>query len=140
MEFDDLLVVSSPSPVNPALQPILVEEVQAYLTKRGYAYAADVKDADFTIGFAIGGAPTAKTTVFGDNYNQVRIIGDGVDEEIVTQESTQAGLAIDFYDPSGGKKWTGWAVQEITMGDQMRLRSTVRDTVALILKKFPPES
>lgn len=138
-EEDELLVVSTPSPVNPALSSILVEEVQAYLTKRGYTYTPKAADADFTIGFAVGGTPTATTTVFGDNYNQVRIVGEGVNEERVTQESTQAGLVIDFYDPAGNKKWTGWAVQEITMGDQIRLRSTVQDTVAIILKTFPPE-
>ncbi|MGE0623622.1 MAG: DUF4136 domain-containing protein [Pseudomonadales bacterium] len=137
---DNLLVVSSPSPVNPALQSVLVEEVQAYLTKRGYRQAARPADADFTIGFAVGGMPSVRTTTFGDNYNQVRVIGEGVDEETVTQESTQAGLLIDFYDPAGNKKWTGWAVQELSMGDQIRLRSTVRDTVAVILKDFPPEA
>jgi len=135
---DHLLVVASANQVNPALEPILVEEVQTYLTKRGYRLVPRAADADFTIGFAIGGAPTMRTTTFGDNYNQIRVVGQGVDEETVTQESTQAGLLIDFYDPSGNKKWTGWAVQEISMGDQMRLRSTVRDTIAIILKNFPP--
>ncbi len=137
---DNLLVVSSPTPVNPALQSILVEEVQAYLTKRGFTYAPQPADADFTIGFGVGGLPSARTTTFGDNYNQVRIVGQGVDAETVTQESTQAGLLIDFYDPAGNKKWTGWATDEITMSDQMRLRTTVRDIIAIILKNFPPGS
>jgi len=137
---DNVLVVASANQVNPALQPILMEEVQSYLTKRGYRYVPRVADADFTVGFAIGGTPSMRTTTFGDNYNQIRVVGQGVDEETVTQESTQAGLLIDFYDPAGNKKWTGWAVQEISMGDQMRLRSTVRDTIAVILKNFPPET
>ena len=137
---EDVLVVSSASPVNPALEPILVEEVQAYLTKRGYRFVTDPAAADFTIGFAVGGNPSTRTTAFGDNYNQVRIIGAGVDDEVVNQDSTRAGLMIDFYDRSGTKKWMGWAVDEITMGDQMQLRSTVRDIVAIILKNFPPEA
>jgi hypothetical protein len=135
---DNVLVVASANQVNPALQPILMEETQAYLTKRGYRYVPGVSDADFTVGFAIGGTPSMRTTTFGDNYNQVRVVGQGVDAQTITQESTQAGLLIDFYDPAGNKKWTGWAVQEISMGDQMRLRSTVRDTIAVILKNFPP--
>lgn len=135
---DNVLVVSSPTPVNPALQPILVEEVRDYLTKNGYRQASSPADADFHIGFAVGGTPSMRTTTFGNNYNQVRVVGQGIDSETVTQQSTQAGLLIDFYDHSGNKKWTGWAVQEISMGDQIRLRSTVRDAVAIILKNFPP--
>ena len=136
----DVLVVSSPSPVNPALQPILMEETQAYLTKKGYRYAPTVADADFTIGFSVGGNPSMRTTVFGDNYNQVWIIGEGVQDMVVTQESTQAGLMIDFYDSAGNKKWMGWALDEVTYSDQVRLRSTVKDIVAIILKHFPPEN
>lgn len=137
---ENVLVVSAANPVNPALEQILVDEVRAYLTKRGFQYVPTAADADFTIGFAVGANPSARTTAFGNNYNQVRIVGRGVDDVVVTQESNRAGLLIDFYDRAGDKQWIGWAVQEITMGDQIRLRSTVRDVVSVILKNFPPES
>jgi hypothetical protein len=34
----------------------------------------------------------------------------------------------------------GWTVQEITMGDQKRLRVTVNELVGVILGHFPPEA
>lgn len=137
---DNVLVVAAASPVNPALEQILVEEVRAYLTRRGFQYVPSAADADFTIGFAVGANPSARTTAFGNNYNQVRIVGRGVDDVVVTQESSRAGLLIDFYDRAGNKQWIGWAEEEITMGDQIRLRSTVQDAVSVILKNFPPKS
>ncbi|MGD8416182.1 MAG: DUF4136 domain-containing protein [Pseudomonadales bacterium] len=135
------LVVSAPAPVNPALESILREEVRAYLTRRGYGYSADADEADFLVGFAVGATPTSRTTSFGDNSNQVRIVGQAVEAETVTQDATTAGLVIDFYDrPSGRKQWMGWTVQEMSMGDRMELRQTVHDAVTIILANFPPEA
>ena len=68
------------------------------------------------------------------------MVGQTQSAEVVTQESTEAGLVIDLYQqPSGDKKWMGWTVQEITMGDMQRLRVTVSELVGVILGHFPPE-
>ncbi len=135
------LVVASPNPPNPALEPTLKEEVQAYLTRRGFRVASSPADADFLVGFAVGGTPTLRTTAYTDSSRQVHIVGSATDlhAAVANQESTAAGLVIDvFAQPSGEKKWMGWTVQEITTGDLMRLRVTVRDLVATILQHFPP--
>jgi hypothetical protein len=135
-----VLVVATPNPVNPALEPTLKETTQAYLTGRGYRFVADPGEADFVVGFSVGGTPTVNTASFTDNYRQVRIIGQSRDAEVVTQESTEAGLVIDIYDRvSGQKKWMGWSVTEVTRSDQVNLRPAVRELIGIILEHFPPE-
>ncbi len=134
------LVVASPNPPNPALEPTLKEEVRNYLTRRGFRYTPNEADADFVIGFAVGGTPTTRTTAFTNNYRQGRIVGQGLSNEVVNQESSEGGLVIDMFDQqSGDKKWMGWAIQEITMGDMVQLQRTVRETVDVILQHFPPD-
>lgn len=137
---DRALVVSSPDPVNPRLEPLLKEEVQRYLTRKGFTYSATVDEADFVVGFAVGGTPTARTTAFTGNYRQVYIVGATQSAQVVTQQGMDGGLVIDLYEQdSGQKKWMGWAIQEITMSDQVRLQVTVRELVGVILKNFPPQ-
>lgn len=134
------LIVSSPDPVNPALESVLKEEVQRYLTRKGFTFSPKVEDADFVIGFAVGSTPTARTTIFTSNYRQVYIIGDTRPAQVVTQQGMDGGLVIDLYErDSGQKKWMGWAIQEITMSDQVRLQGTVRELVGIILQHFPPQ-
>ncbi|MEJ2087811.1 MAG: DUF4136 domain-containing protein [Gammaproteobacteria bacterium] len=133
------LVSAAPNPVNPALEPALKEETRAYLTSRGFTYVSAPEQADFVIGFAVGGTPTVRSTSFTDNYRQVQIVGASRNAEVVTQESTEGGLVIDFYDAqSGQKKWMGWSLMEITMSDRVNLQPTVRQLVAIILQHFPP--
>lgn len=135
------LVTSSPNAVNPALEPTLKEVVREYLTGQGFTYSEKVADADFVVGFAVGGAPTVRTTAFVGSYRQVYIAGQTMPTRVVTQEGTEGGLVIDIYErESEQKKWMGWAIEEITYSDQVRLKSTVRELVKIILKDFPPSS
>ena len=77
--------------------------------------------------------------MFTSNQRQVYVVGQTQGAEVVTQESTEAGLVIDLYEQeSGQKKWMGWTVQEITMGDIKRLQVTVNELVGVILDNFPP--
>ena len=134
------LVSASPNPTNPALEPTLKEEVRRYLTNRGFRYVEDPEAADFVIGFSVGGTPTIRTTAFTDNYRQVQIVGTSRSAQVVNQESTEGGLVIDLYDVSSGqKKWMGWSVTEVTMGDQMNLTPLIRQLTGVILQHFPPE-
>jgi hypothetical protein len=137
---DKTLIVASPDPVNPALEPTLKEETRKVLTRKGFEYAENPEDADFLVGFAIGQTPTARTTAFTSNQRQVYIVGEGQQNQVVTQQGTEAGLVIDLLEQSSGeKKWMGWAIDEITMGDMKRLRVTVNEIVGVILKHFPPD-
>lgn len=134
------LFVASPNPVNPQLEPTLKDEVRKALTRKGYAFTAEAEQADFLVGFSVGGTPTARTSVFLGDQRQVYVVGQTRPTEVVTQESTEGGLVIDLYEQeSGEKKWMGWAIQEITMGDIKRLRVTVNEMVGVILDHFPPE-
>ena len=136
------LVVATPNPPNPALEPTLKEETARYLSRRGFRQATSAEEADFLVGFTVGGTPTLRTTAYTDTYRQVQIVGSSTDLHAVVanQESTQAGLVIDIFDRSSGeKKWMGWTIREITMGDLMRLQVTVRDLVGNILQHFPPD-
>lgn len=135
------LLVASPNPVNPQLEPTLKEETRRALTRKGYEYTSDPEQADFLVGFSLGGTPTARTSVFTNNQRQVYVVGQTQRTEVVTQESTEAGIVIDLYQqPSGEKKWMGWTVQEITMGDMKRLQVTVSELVGVILGHFPPDA
>ena len=137
---DRALVSASPNPVNPALEPTLKQEVRSYLTGRGFRYVSNPDDADFVIGFAVGGTPTVRTTAFTDNYRQVRIFGPSRSAEVVNQESTEGGLVIDLFESeSGQKKWMGWSQTEVTMGDQVNLTPLIRQLVGIILGHFPPQ-
>jgi len=134
------LMVTSPNPPNPALEPTLIEETRKTLVRKGYRFEENPADADFLVGFTVGGTPTARSTAFTSNRRQVYVVGETQLDQVVTQESTQAGLVIDLTDPSSGqKKWMGWAIQEITMGDLKRLRLTVHELVGIILQHFPPD-
>ncbi len=133
------LVLTSPNPANPALEPALKEEVRKYLTRKGFTYSENVDTADFVVGFTVGGTPTARTTAFTSSYRQIYIVGETQTAQVVTQESTKAGLVIDIYErTSEQKKWMGWAIEEITYSDQVRLQVTVRELVEIILQHFPP--
>lgn len=137
---ENTMIVASPNPVNPALEPTLKEEVRNHLTRQGYRYTSNPEQADFLVGFAIGGNPTARTTAFIGDRRQVYTVGQTIPTQVVTQESSEGGVVIDFYDQeSGEKKWMGWAIQEITMGDLMRLQVTVNEIVGVILGNFPPD-
>ena len=137
---DKTLLVASPNPVNPQLEPTLIDETRKALTRKGYQYTSDPEQADFLVGFSLGGTPTARTSVFTSNQRQVYVVGQTQRTEVVTQESTEAGIVIDLYQqPSGEKKWMGWTVQEITMGDMKRLQVTVNELVGVILGHFPPD-
>ena len=138
---EDTLVVTSPNPVNPQLEPTLIEETRKALSRKGYTYTDDPKQADFLVGFSVGGTPTARTSVFTGNQRQVYVVGQTQPTEVVTQESTEGGIAIDLYEQeSGQQNWMGWTIQEITMGDIKRLQVTVNEMVGVILDHFPPDA
>ncbi len=134
------LIVASPNPPNPALEPALRQETRRFLERQGFRYSESANNADFLVGFVLGGTPTIRTTAFVSSYRQVYVVGQTQGSQVVTQESTEAGLVIDIIDrASDQKKWMGWTVREITMADQKRLSQTVRDAVGVILQHFPPE-
>ena len=137
---ENTLFVASPNPVNPQLEPTLKDETRKALTRKGFTYTSDPAQADFLVGFSVGGTPTARTSVFTSNQRQVYVVGQTQRTEVVTQESTEGGVVIDLYEQeTGQKKWMGWAIQEITMGDLQRLQVTVNELVGVILANFPPE-
>jgi len=138
---EDTLFVASPNPVNPQLEPTMKEEVRRALTRKGYTYTSNHEQADFLVGFSVGGTPTARTTVFTGNQRQGYVVGQTRRAQVVTQESTEGGIVIDLYDQeTGDKKWMGWVISEITMGDMKRLQVTVNELVGVILGHFPPDA
>ena len=58
---ENTMIVASPNPVNPALEPTLKEEVRKHLTRQGYRYTSNPEQADFLVGFAIGGHVIVET-------------------------------------------------------------------------------
>jgi hypothetical protein len=135
------LFVASADAVNPALEGVLMEEVKSNLTRHGFQYVADPEEADFVVGFTVGGRDTMHTTVYSQSYRSSYRTGGWTATRIgvFDQDSTQAGIVIDIFDQAKAeKKWMGWAIQELTMNDRRFLRETVRDLVKIILANFPP--
>ena len=134
------LVLTSPDPVNPALEGFLKAAVQDNLSGRGYRYTANAEEADMLIGFAVGSTSTVRTTAFTESYRQSQIVGSMLETEVVNQESMEGGIVIDIYDQaSGEKKWMGWTETEITRSDQVNLQPAVREQVGIVLAHFPPD-
>ncbi len=135
------LFVTSPGATNPALESILKDEVRSNLTGRGFQYTSNPEEADFVIGFTVGGQDTMRTTVYSQRYRSSWIVGGHTFTQIGvhSQDSTTGGIVIDVFDQAKAeKKWMGWAIQEITMNDRRFLQDTVRELVTIILAEFPP--
>jgi len=138
---DRTLVVASPDPVNPALEGTLKEVVRNYMTGRGFSYTDNPAAADFLVGFTVASADTVRTTMYIDNYRQVRVFGTGLDAAVVNQQSADGALVIDFFlQPDRQKKWMGWTITEITRSDQVNLKRAARELVGIILGHFPPDT
>lgn len=134
------LYATTPDPVNPALEGILMEEVKANLTRRGYTFVADAEQADFVLAFTIGSRAGMSTNLYPGLYRQSYTVGRGWGDVVATNEFTEAALVIDLFDrASAQKKWMGWSLTEITMNDRMNARPAVRELVDTILDHFPPD-
>jgi len=134
------LVLTSPDPVNPALEGFLKKAVQDNLSGRGYRYTTNADEADMVIGFSIGSSTTIRTTAFTESHRQAELVGSTLEAEVVNQESMAGGIVIDIYDQaSGEKKWMGWTETEITRSDQVNLQPAVREQVGIVLAHFPPD-
>ena len=134
------LVLTTIDQGNPALEGYLMEEAKAVLTRKGYRYVARKADADFVVGFAAGSQDTLTAAVYTGTYDHHIYWGRIRGTQVALQAGTEAGLAIDiFEEASAQKKWMGWAIGEMTMADEIELKDTVRDVVAIILDHFPPE-
>jgi hypothetical protein len=134
------LVLTTVDQGNPALEGYLMTEVKGYLTRKGFEYVPSKADADFVVGFAAGSRDTLNAAVYTGTYDHHIYWGRIRGTQVALQGGTEAGLAIDiFEEASARKKWMGWATGEMTMADEVELRATVRDIVAVILEPFPPE-
>lgn len=136
------LFVAVAAAVNPALEGVLKEEVKSNLTRRGFRYVTAPDQADFVVGFTVGGQETMRTTVYSQSYKSSWRAGGFTYGQVgvFVQDSTEAGIVIDIFDQAKAeKKWMGWAIQELTMNDRRFLEETVHDLVKIILGHFPPD-
>lgn len=134
------LVLTTIDQGNPALEGYLMEETNAYLTRKGFQYVSRKADADFVVGFASGSQDTLTAAVYTGTYDHHIYWGRIRGTQVALQSGTEAGLVIDIFDEaSASKKWMGWAIGEMTMADEIELQETVRDIVPVILESFPPE-
>lgn len=135
------LYVDSPNPVSPALEGVLMQEVRAYLTSRGFTYRDQAADADFVIAFTLGSQVGVQTANYPGRYGDANIVGEDWQPETGTQDYTEVSLAIDIFDrASAQKKWMGWSEQELTMTDRLHQQSLAREAVRRILAHFPPDA
>jgi len=135
------LFVATADAANPALEGVLKEEVKANLTKRGFRYVTDPEQADFVIGFTVGGRDTMHSTVYSQSYKSSWRVGGWTYSQtaVFDQGGTQAGVVIDIFDQAKAeKKWMGWAIQELSINDRRYLQDTVHELVTIILGHFPP--
>ena len=138
---DKPLFIANANAANPALEGVLMEEVKSSLTRSGFRFVSDPEQADFVVGFTVGGRDTMHTTVYRQSYRSSWRAGGYTATQVgvFDQDSTQAGIVIDIFDQAKAeKKWMGWAIQELTMNDRRFLQETVHGLVKIILSDFPP--
>ena len=130
--------------------PLVVERtrsaIQSELTRRGYVNASDAAPADFAVDFTIGSRERTEITSFPAPYADAYWIYPGWwgapywGSEMDVRQYREGTLSIDVYDAHSHKPvWHGWAKKELTRKDLERSEQPIREAVAAVLAKYPPQ-
>lgn len=138
---------------NPLVVQRTEDDIKAYLESRGYQYVSDPAQADFAVDFTIGshertdirsypepwGGPWAwgprgwygRPGWWGGPY-----WGNGID----VRQYREGTLSIDVFDDRTHRPvWHGWAKKTLSRADIQHSEEPIRQAVAAVLAKFPPQ-
>jgi hypothetical protein len=136
---------------NQLRNPFVVERVdnaiRDYLQSRGYVYAANSAQADFTVDFTLGSKertdiqtypdPWAGGWYGGPGWWGSPYWGSGID----VQHYREGTLSIDIFDNKTHRPvWHGWGKKPLSESDIEASQEAINKAVASVLKNFPPHS
>jgi hypothetical protein len=132
---------------NPLVAQRAEDAIKEDLQSRGYRYVSDSAGADFAVDFTIGSKE--RTDITSYPYPDVYMggwwrpgawwgapyWGDSVD----VTHYREGTLSIDIFDNHSHRPvWHGWAKKELTRSDVEHSEAPVRQAVAEVLARFPP--
>ena len=126
---------------NPLVVRRAHDAIEAELTARGFAPAADGAGADFIVDFTIGAQERIDVNSYPAAYRGPWHWGwPYFGEEVSVRKYREGTLAIDVFDARTHQPvWHGWAKKELTQKDLDQPAGRIREAVTAVLAKFPPK-
>lgn len=139
---------------NPLVVQRVEDDIKADLTRRGYQYVSDPSQADFAVDFTIGSkertdihsypAPWGGPWAWGPRgwYGSPGWWGDPYwGNTIDVRQYREGTLSIDVFDDRSHRPvWHGWAKKTLTRADIEHSEAPLRQAVAQVLSRFPPQA
>lgn len=146
---DNPLMIAEGLPgVSPMLEGRMVQITENILSARGFTRVADREDADFTVGFTLGGRDKIQVTSYPESYRGNYgnwgwggrgYYGNQVYSSTDVRQYTEGTLAVDLYDVSDRKPvWHATAVRKITKTIRENPGEAVREILGDMFAAFPP--
>ncbi len=130
---------------NPLVAQRAQDAIQAEMTRKGYAFAADAAAADFTVSFTIGARERIDVDTYPAPYSGPWYGGAPWwgypywGNEVDVRQYREGTLSVDIFDARTHKPvWHGWAKKELTQADIDRSEEPIRKAVQAVLARFPP--
>jgi hypothetical protein len=146
---DNPLMIDEGLPgVSPMLEGRLVQITENILSARGYTRISDREEADFAIGFTLGGRDKIQVNSYPETYRGGYgswgyggrgYYGNTSYSSTSVRQYTEGTLAVDLFDVSARKPvWHATAVRKITKKMRENPGETVRQILGDMFAAFPP--
>ncbi|MEX2523598.1 MAG: DUF4136 domain-containing protein [Gammaproteobacteria bacterium] len=139
---DPMIMPEGGSPrVSPLNRQRIISAIETELQKMGYDKAAGNQEADFAVAFTVGTRERIDFDSYPLAYRRSWYWRPSYwDYEIRARTYEEGMLAIDIFDQATRKPvWHGFTHKRITSGDRSDPEPVIREAVAAILAKFPPQ-
>ena len=118
---------------NPLVAQHVQDAIPQELVRKGYQQVNDPAAADFTVDFTIG---SQNRTDISSYPRGPEWWGSGIDVRHVQE----GALSIDIFDTRTHRAiWYGWAKKDLSRQDMEQSEQSIREAVAAVLAKFPPQ-
>ena len=132
---------------NPLVTQRAEDAIKSNLQGKGYRFVSDAADADFAVDFTIGAKE--RTDVTSYPYPELYMggwWGRGAwwgapywGDQVDVTHYREGTLSVDVFDAHSHRPvWHGWAKKELTSNDIEHSEGPVRQAVADVMAKFPP--
>ncbi|MBT3832982.1 MAG: DUF4136 domain-containing protein [Gammaproteobacteria bacterium] len=146
---DNPLMIAEGLPgVSPMLEGRIIQITENILSARGYTRVSDRKEANFTVGFTLGGRDKIQVTSYPESYRGNYgswgwggrgYYGAQTYTNTDVRQYTEGTLAVDLYDGSTRKPvWHARAVRKITTKMRENPGETLRAILGDMFAAFPP--
>lgn len=130
---------------NPRISPLnrqrIIDAIEAELKRKGFSRTGGGQSADFAVAFTVGTRERIDFDSYPLAYRSSWYWRPSYwDYEIRARTYEEGMLAIDIFDESTHKPvWHGFTQKRITGSDRSDPAPVIREAVAAILAKFPPQ-